>query len=359
MGKPAATNKDLSDRDVVLSKAGVDDGASTKMTVLLQDVLRLHAVLRKLQGKAKPKKEADLTDLADSIVKFLKEGKEYELAGLKGVPRPFLQSTGRIVTKDSVGRIKDMPDKDAKVIVRKMLFEELKKDDAADIPVGESPYKEYKDILARKTDKGAAGKPIVPASKDALLLRCNGPVGNAGVDKLYEHHSGNRVVFNLASQLVSTSTTDSDTRIKAALAILAGLDDAKITPMADEEKPPPKASRLLVRTAGTSGPDPKDENAIWDPLDGVDAAEFALGFVFEVALEKEIPLVPTKSTTAAAVVAGGDAGATSGSGESVEASKEPVPDPTEHDVLFGRGGMTNSHSGNRRFRDIIALHRPE
>merc|ERR1740139_318275 len=40
-------------------------------------------------------------------------------------------------------------------------------------------------------------------------------------------------------------------------------------------------------------------------------------------------------------------------------STEPIPAPTTHDVLFGRGGMTNGHPGNRRFRDIIALHRPD
>lgn len=43
----------------------------------------------------------------------------------------------------------------------------------------------------------------------------------------------------------------------------------------------------------------------------------------------------------------------------VPPSSQPVPEPTEHDVLFGRGGMTNHHPGNRRFRDIISLHRPD
>jgi hypothetical protein len=37
----------------------------------------------------------------------------------------------------------------------------------------------------------------------------------------------------------------------------------------------------------------------------------------------------------------------------------PVEEPTDFDVLFGRGGMTNSHIGNKRFRDIISLHRPD
>lgn len=29
------------------------------------------------------------------------------------------------------------------------------------------------------------------------------------------------------------------------------------------------------------------------------------------------------------------------------------------DILCGRGGLTNHHKGNKRFRDIVALHRPD
>ena len=38
-------------------------------------------------------------------------------------------------------------------------------------------------------------------------------------------------------------------------------------------------------------------------------------------------------------------------GEMMKPSESPVDDPTQYDVLFGRGGMTNGHAGNRRFRD--------
>jgi len=40
-------------------------------------------------------------------------------------------------------------------------------------------------------------------------------------------------------------------------------------------------------------------------------------------------------------------------------SKEPVDAPTDYDVLFGRGGLTNHHPGNRRYRDLIGMHRPD
>lgn len=32
---------------------------------------------------------------------------------------------------------------------------------------------------------------------------------------------------------------------------------------------------------------------------------------------------------------------------------------TEQDILCGRGGATNHHQGNKRFRDVVALHRPD
>ena len=32
---------------------------------------------------------------------------------------------------------------------------------------------------------------------------------------------------------------------------------------------------------------------------------------------------------------------------------------TDQDILCGRGGATNHHKGNKRFRDIVALHRPD
>merc|ERR1719273_2789072 len=41
--------------------------------------------------------------------------------------------------------------------------------------------------------------------------------------------------------------------------------------------------------------------------------------------------------------------------------QRPVDDVsiTNNDVLFGRGGRTNHHPGNLRYRDIISLHRPD
>ena len=32
---------------------------------------------------------------------------------------------------------------------------------------------------------------------------------------------------------------------------------------------------------------------------------------------------------------------------------------TDYDILCGRGGLTNHHWGNKRYCDIVALHRPD
>lgn len=32
---------------------------------------------------------------------------------------------------------------------------------------------------------------------------------------------------------------------------------------------------------------------------------------------------------------------------------------TDYDILCGRGGLTNHHKGNKRFRDVVTLHRPD
>jgi len=37
--------------------------------------------------------------------------------------------------------------------------------------------------------------------------------------------------------------------------------------------------------------------------------------------------------------------------------KENVPDPGEHDVMFGRGGGTNNHPGNIKFRKLCHDHK--
>lgn len=399
---PAVNTEDVKDRDLLFlggvsgdtdAVAGEDsDSNIIKMNHLLKDVIRLQKVLRKLQqqqpkkegddsgggGPPPIKEESDLDELADRVFALFKKGKPYELAGLKGVPNPFLKSPGRILTATGAGEDggaaagvgtkepKELGDDEAKKLIRKRLFDELSKDDDDKVgPLEESPYKEFKELLQRPaaaaatategdaaaTDKaaekaadssssGAAKKEdeappppsssspaaVVPASKDALLLRCEA----AAADKLYEHQMGNKVVFNLASQFVTVGTTDPNSRVEAALNILVGFDEAEIPPGPDEVKQQQQADgdskaskhpRFLVRSAAED-----EDDATWEALSPLMAAEFALTFVFEVVLEKEIPLVPAKTEAQA------QGGASASGGESTELpSKEPVPEPTDYD----------------------------
>jgi len=46
-------------------------------------------------------------------------------------------------------------------------------------------------------------------------------------------------------------------------------------------------------------------------------------------------------------------------GDLIPPSDTPVEKPTPNDILFGRGGLTNHHPGNRRFRDIVVLHKDD
>jgi len=43
----------------------------------------------------------------------------------------------------------------------------------------------------------------------------------------------------------------------------------------------------------------------------------------------------------------------------ISPSDTPIKTPTENDILFGRGGLTNHHAGNKRFRDLVILHKKD
>ena len=44
---------------------------------------------------------------------------------------------------------------------------------------------------------------------------------------------------------------------------------------------------------------------------------------------------------------------------SIPSLKEPQVKVSEKDVLFGRGGATNNHIGNRKFRELVCKHQEE
>jgi hypothetical protein len=248
------------------------------------------------------------------------------LAGWKEVPKSYMKSTGRFMQKKG-GAWKEMSDKEAKEELTKIVKAEFDSDVGA---MAESPYKEFKEIILRKPSD--ADPPVgTPEAKDVILLHCEGPE----TDKIFDQQSSNKAIFNLASQLVTSYTSSPEKRVEAALTILQGIDQAEILmdpndgdKDAPASAPTSKVARFLVRAEGGLG---TSATAVWSVLDNVDAIEFLTVFVFEVYLEKEIH-VANALAAAAEAAPGPD---TSGPGT------DPIHEPTDHDVLFGRGGMTN------------------
>jgi len=170
------------------------------------------------------------------------------------------------------------------------------------------------------------------------------------------HQSGNKHLLYLASQLVSVKTKESASRIKAALALITSKVQVSSGGGTDLVDTDPRY--VIQRTV--------DGQNSWSEMDRNEIVEFATIFVFEIYLEKRIyeeTVISPNNLEATANVTPNSLQPTmndllSPSTANIP-STEPIPAPTTHDVLFGRGGMTNGHGGNRRFRDIIALHRPD
>ena len=280
--------------------------------------------------------------------------KMYEKSkGLKDVPRPFLKSQGRFLTRADNDEFCVMEDHKVISAVAALFLEELKNDWSNLISFSDSPYKELKDMLDRSKEDvaGDLSVVLVPDPKDAILLRR----GASNADKLYESHMGNKVVFSLISQVVTTYTNTCDARVEAALNLLQGLQDttahAYVSSASDSEAPAGGIADATDEAAGTADPAAtnensaarsssrracfllrnirEDESVFWSILDPADAALFAICFVFEVFLEKEIHLqLPQQSSivlkdTEPVLVE--------------HSTTVPVENPKDYDVLFGRG----------------------
>ena len=337
-------------RDVVFGS----DHRDYVMNQFLVDLIRLHRIYYELQGKEKPSKEDEASDIVNHIFKLIIEGKEHHLAGIRNVPTPFLTSTGRFILQEAKEDGKEitythteLTEEAAKEKLAKLVVEEFGKP-LEGVVDKESPYKEYKDILERypkESTEDISKESIIPSVKDAILIDAKDT--RPAADRIQEHELGNKVIFNMSSQVVTNYTTTSEKRVEAALAILHSLDDAQVTvsnPLTPEGAeaeaavpPPSQKARFLIRKVND------EERSEWSLMDGFTASFLILCFVFEVYLEKQIHLSDVPATYPE--VAPGSTGA--------------VDSPTDWDVLFGRGGLTNAHPGNKRFRDVIALHRPD
>jgi hypothetical protein len=369
----------VGDNDVLLGEGAADDYYT--MNLFLQDWIHLQRIIWKLQDKATPTQDADVQGLVHDIIKAIQQGKPCEMAGLNDVPKPALKARGRFLTKVTTTRTttagegggagvvvayKVMSDEQVKQVLTELLLVEFQKDEIEGSPIlTDSPYKELKEMLYRTNDQatanGAGAVAVAPEPADAILFQVvqgSSPWGGPG-DKLYEQQMGNRAVFNMASQLVTTFSTCPSKRVEAALFLLQGLDDAEILPLHQHAATPGTMTRARARFL-LRHVEPSDESITWSVLNAVEAAEFALTFVFEVYMEKALDLKQAGGGSGGAVTAamdGGGATPYAAAAAAAEAqlagivvdSTVPIDNPVEADVLFGRtyqlpGGFLESIS---------------
>lgn len=300
-----------------------EGSAGHRANLLLQDMMRLHRIIWKLQGKEPPTSPAEAMDIAENLFNLIKNGKEFELAGLKDVPKPFMKSKGRFLERKGKNWT-EITDEKAKEALAGAMVEEFKVDDLGDM--SQTPFNDFKAILEREPKED---EPLLPQPKDAVLFLCE---DSAAGEKMYEQQSGNKSIFSLASQLVSSATKTSEKRVEAALLLLKGLDEAELHDEDKEKVSPAVASqnsRFMVRLMES------DAKINWKLLSGAEAAQFAVVFIFEVFLEKEIHLITYNAMGNAL----DDISAGIATLPLVDAKKpgtEPIDEPTDYDVLFGR-----------------------
>jgi len=195
------------DRDVILGEGS----AGHKTNLLLQDIIRLHRILWKLHDKAPPKSQKDVEEMARHIMELIKNGKSFELAGLKDVPKQFMKSKGRFFGKDAASKAwVVMPDEEVKNTMCEIILDDFKVDDLGKLE--ESPYKDLKEWIGKKQEKKST---LMPEGHDAILLPCEDLL-----EKMYEHQGGNKTLFNLASQNVTSYTNTPEKRVEAALNLM-------------------------------------------------------------------------------------------------------------------------------------------
>ena len=323
------------DRDIIFGEGE----EIHKANLLLQDLIALHKLVWKCSQESPPKEEPDVEVVTERLFQLMKKGKGRDLAGMKDVPRPFLIGSGRFLLNDG-GDWKELSDEEARKLMRTTVFTAMKEEGGdAEASNLKELNKELLEFLEADSKETEAEQAVVePKQTDVILLQRT----DSGGDKSFNNQSGNKALFTLASQHVNSEVSSQSKRLEAALSVFL----SKGTETKDGTKPEEdgKKPRFILCTIK------EDEQKVFSLVKPVDAAEVTLLFVFEVWLEKE---------HAAKRDLAGVNSADSVSHDYPKPSTDPIDTPTAHDVLFGRGGMTNSHPGNKRFRDVIALHRPD
>lgn len=334
------------DRDIIFDDVALE--GQHKANLLLEDLIALHQIVWRSSQGAPPKGEVDVEVVTERLFQLMKKGKGRDLAGMKDVPTPFLVGAGRFLQKDG-SEWTELSDDEAKKLLKAKIFAALKKgedapDDSANL---KELRKEFAEFLTEQ-EKEATEEAVEPTPTDVIFLQRN----DTDSDKTFNNQTGNKTMFALASQYVNAEVTTASKRLEAGLSVFLAKQPV-------DSDPAVAAAAAAVTAASADASKAKEEvgkgkprfvlckpgeneRRVYSLAKPVDAAEVTLMFVFEVWMEKE--LAAKRDTP------GGFDASDSATFDYPKPSTDPVDAPTVHDVLFGRGGMTNSHIGNKRFR---------
>lgn len=344
-----------------------------KANLLVDDLVSLHCKLWLLSSATEDTTD-QTTALAKHIVSVIHDGSAYALPSNVTSSESFFTGGGRFLKKKKDDSWSEIGESDAVDLVSNLIVEELELLNKTSYGKEEEKESDKGEEKEEASDKSPAGKKqktnsgqaaaAAPASApkscseeraiaqkptidDVVLLD-----RKDSTEKTYVDHAGNAFLILEVSQFFTeqymlSKAIVKGTRADAALAtvysILGSVKDVGADGTTCTK------TRFLLRPQGAVILKGKKEiTETWEILNYTEAAEFVLMLLFDKLVDKE-------NIAAAIDKAPEDDPNAAPSGP----SKVPVKEFTEHDVLFGRGGLTNSHAGNRRFRDIILLHRPD
>mmetsp|Transcript_26945 Transcript_26945/g.44879 ORF Transcript_26945/g.44879 Transcript_26945/m.44879 type:complete len:690 (+) Transcript_26945:131-2200(+) len=301
------------DRDVI-----VGDRTNTRLVNrLLSDYVSLYHQL----GFAK---NAPVKKTAQQLVKLFQDG----LGGAT-----FLHGEGFFV-KIFGASSAIATEEDAIDFVEKMLVEELYKP-VQELEEGEEPNESNE----ANGDKESASKESDASEPTEFDVK----VGSTLQQEDFAKHKGNERFLQLLDKYTAsdkvTITTSHTTRVKAACLTLR-----RTVEVSDSTK-----ARFMR----------KGDKDTWIVLGEKAAAEFVLSSVFDTLLQKDLPAAFAGAMDLKTLIPSIGTAEISQFTDFSKPGTSPITETHEYDVLFGRGGMTNNHAGNKRFRDVISLHRPD
>jgi hypothetical protein len=189
-------------------------------TMLLNDLIRIHYVLLKGDATAKVyKTPAEADGLAARLTEFLRDGRKYQLSGLKDVPQAFLIGNGRFFEQSGDLWI-EKTDEEAKAMVANSIVEQFATMESHKYFSAE--LEELVTALTKNCDPATKGPEdpstfSAPRPCDILFLLKDNDLDDV---LPYEQQSGNRHLLYLASLHVSGETNESAQRIDASFKIV-------------------------------------------------------------------------------------------------------------------------------------------